>query len=291
MSVRLARYVIVTPVRDEENYLPRTIESVVGQEVRPADWVIVDDGSSDRTGEIIAQASQQHSWIRGVRRPDRGFRRPGAGIIEAFYCGYDALTCRDWEYMAKLDGDLSFAPSYFATALAKFDEDRQLGIGGGVLYHSENDVRVLERTPAFHVRGGAKIYRRACWEEIGGLWVGLGSDTLDEVKANMLGWTTMSFSDLHITHHRFTGATFGRWGGAVKDGKCDYVCGYHPLFMLAKCIRRMATRPYLIGGLATMYGFLTALWSRMPQVNDAALIRYLRREQMARITGRPTIWK
>ena len=108
MSLLNTKYVVVTPVRDEEAYLPFTIESMVRQSVRPVEWVIVDDGSRDGTGKIIAEASRQHPWIRGVRREDRGFRKWGAGIIEAFYAGFNALTIRDWEFMAKLDGDLSF---------------------------------------------------------------------------------------------------------------------------------------------------------------------------------------
>ena len=107
MSVPSTKYVVVTPVRDEEAYLPLTIGSMVKQTVRPQEWIIVDDGSKDGTSCIIAEAERQNPWIRGVRRGDRGFRKWGAGIIEAFYDGFHALRCTDWEFMAKLDGDLS----------------------------------------------------------------------------------------------------------------------------------------------------------------------------------------
>lgn len=285
------RYVLVTPVRDEERYLPLTIESVVRQTLRPVEWAIVNDGSRDGTAQIIDEAARRYSWIRPVHRPDRGYRKWGAGIIEAFYSGFDALTCGDWDFLCKLDGDLSFEPTYFEMALAKFEQDPKIGIGGGVLYHQENGRRVLESHPEFHVRGGVKIYRRACWDALGGLWVGPGSDTVDEVKANMLGWKSRSFFDLHMTHHRFTGATYGRWGGVVKDGRTDYVVGYHPLFMLAKCVRRLKSRPYGIAAAAMLYGFLSGYLKRMARVNDPALVRYLRAQQMNRLFGRESIWR
>lgn len=284
-------YVVITPVRDEEVYLPRTIDSMVRQTIRPRQWVIVNDGSKDGTAKIIDDAAREFPWIRAVHRTDRGYRKWGAGIIEAFYDGYHALEFSEWGFMSKLDGDLSFEPTYFEQTFAKFSSDPQLGIGGGVLYHYENGRRVLENHPKFHVRGGVKIYRRACWEAIGGLWVGPGSDTVDEVKANMLGWTTSSFFDIHMIHHRFTGASWGRWGGLVKDGKIDYVSGYHPLFLAAKSIVRLGRRPYVLSSLALVYGYISATFERIPRVDDPAVIRYLRRQQLARLFGGETIWK
>jgi hypothetical protein len=114
---------------------------------------------------------------------------------------------------------------------------------------------------------------------------------LDEVKANMLGWQTMSFPDIQLIHHRFTGASWGRWGGMMKDGKTDYVCGYHPLFFAAKAISRLTTKPYFLHSLALVCGFLSARLGKLPQVDDPQLIRYLRKQQLARLAGRPTIWK
>ena len=143
----------------------------------------------------------------------------------------------------------------------------------------------------FHVRGGVKIYSRECWDALGGLWIGPGSDTLDEVKANMLGFTSSSFPDLQFTHHRWTGAAYGRYGGIVKNGKTDYVAGYHPLFVAAKCFVRLWTRPYVVGALALLYGYLAAFVQRMPRVDDPQLIRYLQRQQLRRLAGLPSIWK
>lgn len=291
MDIQGTKYVIVTPVRDEEAYLRLTVDSVLAQTVRPMEYVIVNDGSKDRTGYIIEEYARQYPWIHAVHRDDRGYRKWGAGIIEAFYSGYDALRCTDWEFMCKLDGDLSFPAKYFENTFRKFAESPKLGIGGGFLYHVENGVKTLETHPTFHVRGGAKIYRRACWEAIGGLWVGPGSDTVDEVKANMLGWSTMSFIELQMEHHRWTGAAYGRWGGVVKNGKTDYVSGYHPLFVLAKAVARVAQKPFMVGSIALLYGYIAAYLEKVPRVDDPGLIRYLQQQQIAKLVGKETIWK
>ncbi len=158
------RYVVITPVRNEQDYLTFTIDSMARQTIRPVEWVIVNDGSSDGTGRLIDEYARKHDWIRAVHRGNRGFRKYGGGIIEAFYAGYDALTCRDWEFMVKLDGDLSFNPDYFANLIEAFARDPRLGIAGGTLYHVQNGTRIIERCPTFHVRGGTKVFRRACWE-------------------------------------------------------------------------------------------------------------------------------
>lgn len=285
------KYVVITPVRDEQEYLPRTVESIIQQTVRPVEYVIVNDGSKDKTGDIIDQYARQYPWIRAVHRKDRGFRKTGGGIIEAFYDGFNTLECRDWDFMAKLDGDLSFEADYFEKCFEHFDRDPRLGIGGGFLYYMMGGKKVLEECPLFHVRGGAKIYRRSCWEAIGGLWVGPSTDTIDEVKGNMLGWTSRSFTDLFLQHHRPTGAAYGLWGGLAKNGRGDYVCGYHPLFMMAKCIFRLVQKPYLIGSLGLLYGFITGYLKRIPRVDDPELIRFLRRQQVNRLLGRETIWR
>jgi len=287
------RYVIITPVRNEEAHLRFTIDSVASQSVIPAEWVIVNDGSRDRTAGIIEECSRQIPWMRAVHRPDRGFRSNGGGVMEAFNEGYAALSCRDFDFIVKLDGDLTFEPEYFEKCFGRFDAEPCLGVGGGVIYNVMPDgTRQFEQGgPPFHVRGATKIYRRACWEDIGGFWPAPGWDTLDEVKANMLGWKTRSFAELHLVHHRPTGAADGRWRNLIKNGRSDYISGYHPLFMLAKCLSRLRHRPYVAGSIALAYGFIAGYISHVPQVDDPELIRYLRSQQLARLRGGQTIWQ
>jgi poly-beta-1,6-N-acetyl-D-glucosamine synthase len=149
----------------------------------------------------------------------------------------------------------------------------------------------LEENPRFHVRGATKIYRRACWEAIGGLWPAPGWDTIDEVKANMLGWKTYSFADLHLLHHRFTGSEDGLLRDRVKHGMVCYISGYHPLFVAASCLHRITQKPYVIGSAAILYGFLKAHLTHPPRLEDRSYVTYIRGQQLRRLVGMQTIWR
>jgi glycosyltransferase involved in cell wall biosynthesis len=253
--------------------------------------VIVDDGSTDQTGEILDRVAAQLPWIRVIHRTNRGFRESGGGVVEAFYDGYNALQCNQWDFIVKLDGDLTFAPEYFERCFEYFGRDPDLGIGGGEIYHNIAEKLQLEENPRFHVRGATKIYRRSCWEAIGGLWPAPGWDTIDEVKANMLGWKTYAFADLHLFHHRFTGTADGLMQDRVKHGKVCYVSGYHPLFVLASSLHRIRRKPYLIGSVAVLYGYLKAYLTRAPRVEDPSYLAYIRTQQLRRLLGMETIWR
>ena len=284
-------YVIITPVRDEEQYIESTIASLRCQTVKPRQWVVVDDGSTDRTGTILDRHAAECPWMHVVHRPNRGFRKAGGGVIEAFYAGCRELRHNDWQFIVKLDGDLTLPENYFEKCFEHFANDPKLGLGGGDLYHEIDGREKLEANPKFHVRGATKIYRRACWEAIGGLCQAPGWDTIDEVKANMLGWRSRSFSDLHVLHHRFTGSAEGLLRDRIKKGVACYVSGYHPLYFAAVCVSRLLQKPYITGSAAICYGFLKSYWTRMPRVNDSSLIKYLRTQQLRRLCGLETIWR
>jgi len=287
----MTRYVIITPVRDEEKYIEATLECVLRQTILPVEWVIVDDGSTDRTGAILDRYAVQYPWIRVIHRLNRGFRKSGGGVMEAFSEGYNSLRCNDWEFIAKLDGDLSFAPEYFEKCFEYFWRDPELGIGGGQIFHDISGALKLEKTPKFHVRGATKIYRAACWKTIGGLWPATGWDTIDEVKANMLGWKTYAFEDLHLLHHRVTGAADGLLRDRLKHGMVCYISGYHPLFVVASCLYRIPQKPYVVGAAATMYGFLKAHFIQPARLDDRSYLAYIRRQQLRRLLGMQTIWR
>jgi poly-beta-1,6-N-acetyl-D-glucosamine synthase len=306
------RYIVVSPVRNESEYLERTIQSVVNQTLRPAQWILVDDGSTDGTPDIIRRWADKCSWILPVHRHSVG--RPSAGSlpltprthrerqssrgkrafdakeIEAFLDGYTRVTS-DWEFLVKLDGDVSFQPSYFEDCFREFSTDPGLGIGGGVVCHQFKGELRVEPIPQFHVRGATKIYRRMCWEQIGGVVRGAGWDTIDEVKANMLGWSTRSFPDIKVVHHRHTGSANGAWRNAVKNGNWSYVSGYHPLYMLARFTNRLLKKPFVVGSVGLLWGFLLGYVRNTPQIDDRKLIRYLRGQQLRRLFHLNTIWK
>lgn len=291
MSSTPVKYVIISPVRDEEANLQRTIESVIGQSIRPWEWIIVDDGSTDETGAIADRYGRQYYWIRVCRRDNRGFRKAGGGVVDAFNDGYRILSSKDWDYIVKLDGDLSFNPEYFQSCFSAFELDKRLGITGGTIYNIIDGEACRENCPTFHVRGATKIYRRACWDAIGGFWPAPGWDTMDEVKAQMLGWSTCTLANLQVLHHRPTGKNDGTWGAGFKNGRANYICGYHPLFMFLKCVRRISAKPYLVQSASLFCGFISGYFLGIRQVDDPTTISYLRRQQLRRLMGRDTIWR
>lgn len=286
-------YVVITPVRNEQAHLPETIESMAGQTVLPALWVIVNDGSTDDTGRIMDAATARHGWIRAVHRPDRGFRKSGGGVVEAFNDGYALVRDLPWDYLVKLDGDLAFEPDYFQRCLSRFQADSKLGIGGGRVVGNVNGTVADDSPgdPSFHVRGATKIYRRDVWETIGGLMPSPGWDTLDELKANMHGWKTGSFKGLEVRQLKPTGSADGAWKNWFKNGQANYVTGYHPAFMLAKCVKRLFAAPFFIGAAGLACGYLNGYLDRnVCRVNDFELIRYIRAQQLRKLTLRSSIW-
>lgn len=286
------RYVVITPVRNEARYLPLAITSMCAQTIKPARWVLVNDGSTDQTAELIDQAAANHDWIESLHRKDRGCRQAGGGVIEAFNDGYKLVASADWEYLVKLDGDLSFEADYFEKCFNEFQRQPVLGIGGGICCEPDGDRTRPEYgyINNFHVRGATKIYRRACFLALGGLVAAPGWDTIDEIKANMLGWKTSSFEHIELVHHRPTGSAYGSWDNWVKNGLANYVTGYHPLFMALKCIRRLCRKPYLVQGIALWCGFMKGFLKGTPQVDDHAMVSYLRQQQWRALTFRGNLW-
>lgn len=289
----MSRYVVISPMRNEAEHLPALIACMIEQTVAPARWIAVDDGSTDGTDTILDDAASRHSWLTVVHRQDRGFRKSGTGVMEAFAEGLAALGAEPWDYLIKLDGDVSFAPDYFARCFAAFADDPELGIAGGVVCVDRDGERRREYAsdPPFHVRGATKIYRRACWEAIGGLIRTTGWDTWDEVKANHRGWRTQTLLDVPIVHHRATGRADGDLRNLFKNGRANHICGYHPLFMLAKLVKRLGDRPLVVGSVALWLGYATGPWRRIPRVDDPQTIAYLRDQQLRRLTGRPSLWR
>jgi glycosyltransferase involved in cell wall biosynthesis len=282
---------VVTPVRDEVAHIRWTLDSLARQTLLPRQWVVVDDGSTDGTGDLVERVAAGHSWMKVVRRPDRGHRSAGAGVMEAFHAGF-AEVREDWDYLVKLDGDLSFDPDYFRACLHRFELEPKLGIGGGtVCRHAEGGLCIdVAGDPPFHVRGATKIYTRGCWDDIGPPVKAPGWDTIDEIRANLFGWTTRTFSDLNVVQHKPTGAAAGRWGDAFKNGRANYMTGYHPAFMLAKCAKRGLRNPPLVESAALLGGYLSGYVRRLPRAADDATVRYVRQQQVRRLLLRPSIY-
>jgi biofilm PGA synthesis N-glycosyltransferase PgaC len=281
------RYVVVTPARDEERTIERTARSMRAQTVAPLRWVVVDDGSSDGTREIVARHAAEAPWIEVVERTDRGYRALGGGVVDAFNVGFARVRDLPWEFVVKLDADLSFEPDYFANLLRRFDADPKLGMASGKTFLVEDGRKTIEWCPDEHVRGPAKMYRRECFEAIGGLEARRGWDMIDETRAQMGGWTTRSFLEEELIHHRPIDA---RQANVLRSrfemGELYHFLGYHPLYMLLRSLRSAVQDfPRGTGGAALLLGYLRAMLRRAPRY-DADYVAWVRRQQLARFNLR-----
>ncbi|HSK46490.1 MAG TPA: glycosyltransferase family A protein [Coriobacteriia bacterium] len=281
------RYVVITPARNEEANLARLAECLVRQSIRPELWMIADDASTDATPQIAEDYAANHDFIRHLRLDASsagGYanRMAGGAAPRAFNRALATVDVK-WDVICKLDGDLSFHDDYFEGLLGRFDADPSLGIGGGHCFEWHGDELKMEWVPDYHVRGATKAYRRECFEQIGGVEEVLGWDGIDEIRAQMTGWSTRSFADLPVIHHRPTGSRGGTLKGRVRGGRCNYYLGYSPSFMLARCIRRMADPPYVVGGLAMFWGYALSSLQRRERYHDLEFQRYLRATQRQRL--------
>lgn len=283
------RLLVVSAVKDEAKYLHHTIRSMVAQEHRPALWIIVDDGSKDDTGAIADSAAREHPFIRVLHRPAGTARRVGPGVVEAFYAGLELVDWTEYDFVCKLDGDLEFEPRYFAELLRRFAADPLLGTASGKAHIPVGDRFVLERTGDDFSHGVAKLYRRECFQAIGGLVREVMWDGIDCHRCRMLGWKAVSYDEpiLAIRHLRQMGSSFrsvyhGRW----RWGRGQHFMGTHPLYMLGISLYRMLERPWIVGGCCLMGGYLDAAIRRRPRYEEPGFRAHLHRWQFAELARR-----
>ena len=270
-------YVIISPVRDEARQVERTLDSVVGQTVRPLRWVIVDDGSTDETPRIVERWARNHAFIQLITQPASSSRQPGGNVIRVFHTGYRQVASLEFDFVVKLDCDLSFGPDYFERLLGEFQAEPRLGIASGVYEEcrAENDWRVVPM-PAYHAAGAAKMIRRTCFAEIGGFVEARGWDTVDEIRAIARGWRTRHFPELVMRHWKPEGTGIGAVRTAVMHGEIYYLTGGSARFFLLKVLRRLVTPPVVLGALALVWGYLKLWLRRAPRLVTAAEARCYR---------------
>lgn len=277
---------VVSPVRDEAAYLQRTIDSMINQSVRPALWIIVDDGSRDDTVAIAQSAAAAHDWIRVHRRADRGERKVGGGVVEAFNEGLSLVNLDDYEYVCKLDGDLEFGPRYFERLFEYFAADPRLGTASGKSWIRVGNRLVPERTGDEFSQGQTKLYRTACFRAIGGFVNEVMWDGIDCHRCRMKGWKAVSFRDeeLRFIHLRPMGSSFRNiFHGRLRWGRGQYFMGTHPLYALAIAAYRMFERPWIIGGLCILLGYFSAWLKGLRRYEDPEFRRHLRQWQLAKL--------
>jgi glycosyltransferase involved in cell wall biosynthesis len=276
-------YVVISPIRDEANYVPGIVAGMVGQSSLPLRWVIVDDGSTDGTSELARAAAAEHDWIRYHGLSDQGERRLGGGVVHAFNAGLEHVHDLDYQFLAKLDADLTLPPPYFEKLLEKFAADPELGTASGKPFLSVDGRLVAERIRDDFSAGQAKLYRRAAFEAIGGLVPALMWDAIDCHRCRQLGWSARSFRDpeLRYLHRRLMGSSDrGIARGRMRWGRGHYFMGTHPLYLAEVAIFRAFERPFLLGALWMVWGFLRAWAGGEPRYENREFREFLRRWQL-----------
>ena len=283
MSRALPTYAIVTAVRDEERFFRTTGLSVIAQTHRPRQWVIVDDGSKDRTRSIAESFAAQHDWITVVDSGVDHARARGAPIVAAFNTGRDALARRS-DLIVKMDGDLFLPANYFEWVAATFAHDPRAGIVGGVVLIHDGECWRVDAGSHHNVNGVAKAYRVDCLEEIGGLRPSMGWDGIDEYGAKSRGWRVHVLRELSILHYERRGAKQPWHRARFEEGRGAHFMGYLPAFLLVRALYRMLVeRPPVLGGLALLAGFFYAHLAGADQIDDELARASLRAEQRARL--------
>jgi biofilm PGA synthesis N-glycosyltransferase PgaC len=285
MADQVPSYVLITPARNEVSYIENTLRSVVAQTTRPVRWVIVSDGSTDGTDEVVRKYAARHDWIELVRRPERT-ERHFAGKVDAFNAGYARVKGLEYEVIGNLDADISFDDDYLAFLLSKFVENPSLGVGGTPF--REGDGTGDYRFSIEDVQGACQLFRRDCFEAIGGyrrLRSG-GIDLVAALSARAKGWQTRIFTEKVCLHHRQSGsAQHTGMSASLHRGRKDYLLGNHPAWEIFRGLYQMTKRPYVVGGTLTLLAYLWAMLRRAERPIPEDLIELRQREQMQRLKG------
>ncbi len=282
-------YTAVTPAYNEEALLPNLIRSMTAQTLKPKRWIIINDGSTDRTAGIIDRAAAEYPWIEAYHLPIRRERAPG-GESAVMRC----LRERSWsdcDFLFRVDADVTFEPDYVALLMAEFKQNPKLGIAGGTLHEHRKGRWIAASTPEFDASGPSKIYSRECFQAIGGIEGEQGWDTVDEMRALMLGFETRGFRHVRTYHHRPMQSASGNWRGQMHRGEAAYNAGYSPMFMLARSLRHLFTKPWMMGGALMLIGYLRPWLRRRPMLADPELVRFTRAQQRRRLMFAKTLWR
>lgn len=276
-------YALISPCRNEQDYMRQTLDSVVAQSVTPDLWLIVDDGSTDQTPAILAEYAAQHSWIRVVTKPDRGHRAVGPGVVEAFYFGLEQIDLAAFDQVCKLDLDLDLPPRYFEILIERMAAEPRIGSCSGKPYYrtASGELKSEQCGDEMSV-GMTKFYRVTCFDEIGGFVREVMWDALDCHKSRQLGWIAVSWDepDLRFEHLRPMGSSQkGILTGRSRHGFGQYYMGSDFLYFTATAAFRMTMPPVLIGGLAIWWGYVRAMLTSQPQHGDRELMAFIRRYQ------------
>jgi GT2 family glycosyltransferase len=274
-------YVLITPARNEAAFIEQTIQAVIRQTVKPAKWVIVSDGSTDATDEIVKKHVREYPWIELVRMPERTERHFG-GKAMAFNAGCDRMRDIPYNVIGNLDADITFDADHFEFLLNKFAQDKTLGVAGTPFRegNTQYDYRFSRKE---HVSGACQLFRRECFEKIGGYvpLKGGGIDLAAVVTARMRGWKTETFTEKACIHLRPMGKAGPHYlKYTFKSGHGDYMLGVHPVWQFFRSIYQMSAKPMFLSGFLLLSGYFWGMIFHPLKPVSEEFVRFRRQEQM-----------
>lgn len=275
-------YILITPARNEEATIEKTLQSVVAQTQLPKRWIIVSDGSTDRTDDIVRSYTAKHGWIELIRMPERRDRSFAAKAI-CFNAAWETVKGLSYDLIANVDADISFEADFFEFLLHKIAADPTIGVAGTRYVEGG---RVEESHSSKDVGGQCQVFRRECLEQIGGYSPSRygGVDWIAVRMARMNSWKTICFSERVFVHHRImSSAEANRWVARIRTGRKDYILGNHPLWETFRVLYQMTKRPYIVGGILLLYGYLRAALANLDRPISPDLMDFHRREQIGRL--------
>lgn len=279
------KYVLITPAKNEEANICKTIESVIGQTVQPAEWVIVSDGSTDQTDGLVKNYCSKYDFIKFIRNESPA-GKDFSSKVNAFNKGLGILKIKDYSFIGNLDGDVSFEADYFEKIIGFMHDEPKLGLAGG-LVHEVYDGKIKPmRTSLNSVAGAVQLFKRECFEGIGGyipIKMG-GIDSAAEICARAGGWRVATYPEIRVLHHgRVLTGKSGPLQTMFQMGLSHYMLGYHPVFHIASSISRFVQRPLVAGGIFYLLGYLAGAGRKQTIVLPSEVVSYLRKEQMSRL--------
>lgn len=286
----MSKHVVITPVKDEEQFVSDLIESMLSQTIKPDLWIFVDDSSIDQSKEIILQATEDHTWIRYLYSGSLNPRSRGKKIADLFILGLNSCDI-SWEFCSKIDADMVLPKNYFEEIFYLFKREEKLGICSGNTYFIKKGKERMEKVMPSHTRGGLKTYRRDCLDDIGGIPPVDGWDGIDNILAASKGWETRNIRGLFALHQRKTGSMKSKLQTSYEIGVRSHYMGYGSLYMIVKSIHYGMKTLSLFSSILMIWGFTVSMIKKKARYGDGDFVRTLRRQKSKELVRMFSYWK
>lgn len=282
--LKKTHYILLTAARNEEKNIEKTIQSVINQTIKPIQWIIISDGSTDKTDEIVLSYAKKNKFMTFFRASGDKSHNFGSKV-KAINFGRQQINVKKYDYVGVIDADISFSSNYFEELICRFNQNQRLGIGGGIIYEIYNNKKIKQKISLNSVAGAVQLFRLQCFKQLGDfilLQYG-GEDAAMEIMARMNSWEVRTFPELQVMHYGYIGRGSGNiFKAKINNGIRFYQLGYHPLFQCIRCFYRITDWPYVVGSMIELYSYFKCYMKHEKIMLKEETVAFLRNEQMQR---------